>query len=65
MSKEDRDAIRQAAAKALAWELYATAGYGRTRSRVSVEDFDRELRSAARKWNATRKNLNRRKEHQP
>jgi len=65
MSKADRDAIRQAAAKALAWELYATAGYCRTRSRVSVEDFDRELRSAARKWSATRKNLNRRKEHQP
>jgi hypothetical protein len=62
MSKEDRDAILQAAAKTLAWELYAAAGYCRTRSRISVENFDRELRSAVRKWNATHKNLNRRKE---
>ena len=62
MSKEDCDAILQAAAKTLAWELYAAAGYGRTRSRISVENFDRELCSAVRKWNATHKNLNRRKE---
>jgi hypothetical protein len=62
MSKEDRDAILQAAAKTLAGELYAAAGYCRTRSRISVENFDRELRSAVRKWNATHKNLNRRKE---
>ena len=62
MSKKDRDAILQAAAKTLAWELCAAAGYGRTRSRISVENFDRELRSAVREWNATHKNLNRRKE---
>ena len=62
MSKGDKDAILQAAAKTLAWELYAAAGYCRTRSRISVENFDRELRSALRKWNATHKNLNRRKE---
>ena len=62
MSKEDRDAILQAAAKTLAWELYAAAGYGRTRARISVEKFDRELRSAVRKWIATDKNLNKRKE---
>ena len=65
MRKEGRAAILQAAAKTLAWDLYAAAGYGRTRSRISVEDFDRELRSALRKWSATHKNLNRRKEQYP
>jgi hypothetical protein len=65
MSKEDRDRILQAAAKVLAWELYATAGYCRTRSRISTEKFDRELRSALGRWSATRNNLNSRKEHQP
>ena len=62
MSKEDRDAILQATAKTLAWELYAVAGYGRMRTRISVETFDRELRSAARKWSATHSNLKKRKE---
>jgi len=62
MRKEDRDAILQAAAKALAWELYAAAGYGRLRTRISVETFDCELRSAVRAWSATHNNLNRRKE---
>jgi len=62
MSNEDRDAILQAAANTLVWELFAAAGYGRTRSPISVENFDRELCSAVRKWNATHKNLNRRKE---
>ncbi len=32
MSKADKDAILQAAAKSLAWELYAAAGYGRART---------------------------------
>jgi hypothetical protein len=63
MRNRDRDAILQAAAKTLAWELYAVAGYGRMRSRISVEKFDRELRSAARRWSATRGNLTKRKEH--
>ena len=62
MSKADRDAILQAAAKTLAWELHAAAGYGRARARISVERFDRELRSAALHWSATHKNLKRRKE---
>jgi hypothetical protein len=57
MSKEDRDAILQAAAKTLAWELYAAAGYCRTRSRISIENFACELCSALRKWNATHQNL--------
>jgi len=65
MSKADRDAILQAAAKAVVWDLFAAAGYGRARSRISVEDFDRELRSAVGKWRATHKNLNRRKEQYP
>lgn len=58
MSRTDKDAILQAAAKTLAWELYAAAGYGRTRTRISVDRFDRELRSAARAWIAIHKNLN-------
>ena len=62
MSKKDRDAILQAAAKTLAWDLYAAAGYCRARSRISVDNFDRELRSALREWSATHKNLNRGKE---
>lgn len=63
MHNQDRDAILQAAAKTLAWGLYAAAGYGRMRSRISVEEFDRELRSAARRWSATHRNLTKRKEH--
>ncbi len=61
MSKEGRDAILQAAAKTLAWELYAVAGYGRTRARISVDRFDRELRSAVRQWKATHGNLTKKK----
>ncbi len=63
MNKEDRDVILQAAAKTLAWGLYATTGYGRMRQRISTQGFDRDLRSALRQWSATQKNLNRRKEH--
>ena len=62
MSNQDRDAILQAAAKTLVWELYEVAGYGRIRTQISVERFDEVLRAAAEKWSATRKNLKRRKE---
>ena len=62
MNKEDRISILQAAAKTLAWELFAAAEYGHTRAWISIEDFDRELRSSARRWRATHKNLNTRKE---
>jgi hypothetical protein len=62
MSNQDRDALLQAAAKTLAWELYAVAGYGRTRTRISVERFGRELRAAAQRWSATHRNLTRGKE---
>jgi hypothetical protein len=62
MSKEDRDVILQAAAKALAWDLFATAGCGQLRQRISTELFDRKLRSAVRQWRTTHKNLNIRKE---
>ena len=62
MSRQDRDAILQAAAKTLAWAVLAAAGYGRTRARISVEKFDRELRSAAMQWSITNKNLKRLKE---
>jgi hypothetical protein len=57
MSNEGKAAILQAAAKVLAWELYAASGYGRTHTRISVEKFDRELRSAVRQWNTIHNNL--------
>ena len=62
MRNGSQSAILQAVAKTLAWELYAAAGYGRMRARISVERFDRELHSAARRWEATHKNLKKRKE---
>ena len=61
MSKEDTVAIRMAAAKALAWDVYAAGGYGRTRARVNVKHFDRTLRSSLRQWNALNHNLKPRK----
>ncbi len=62
MQKEDRSAILQAAARTLAWELFAAGGYGRLRVRIDVEHFDRLLRSAVRQWSATQQNLTNRKE---
>lgn len=62
MKKQDRDAILQAAAKTLAWELYAVAGYGRLRVPISVERFHDALRCATRQWNTTQRNLTERKE---
>lgn len=57
MSKKiDRNLILQAAAKALAWKLFAASGYCRTRRLINVENFDREFRAAFRNWNATRRN---------
>ncbi len=60
MRKEGRAAILQAAAKTLAWELFAVAWYGRTYARIDLERFDRELRSAIRHWSVIHKNLNQR-----
>jgi len=57
MNKADKNAVLGAAAKTLAWELHATAGYGRTRAYVDVERFERELFSAVRQWRAAQKNL--------
>jgi hypothetical protein len=51
------NAVLQAAAKSLVWDLYATAGYGRTRAFVDVEKFERELFAAARQWRAAHSNL--------
>jgi hypothetical protein len=65
MKTRDQDAILQAAAKTLVWQLFAVAGYGRTRTPISVKRFDRELRTAVRQWNATHRNLKQRKEQQP
>jgi hypothetical protein len=58
MQSGDRDALLQSAAKSLAWEIFAAAGYCRTRYRISAENFDEQLRSALRQWSATRHNLN-------
>jgi len=57
VTQASADAVLQAAAKALAWELYSFAGYGRTRAYVDVEKFDRELRSAVLQWRAAHENL--------
>ncbi len=65
MKNNDRDAVLQAAAKALAGELFAAAGYGRLRTPISVQGFDRELRKAADQWKATHRNLKKRREQEP
>ena len=57
MTNSSTDALLGAAAKVLAWELYAAAGYARVRTPVNVERFNRELLSAAARWKATRNNL--------
>ena len=57
MSRASANAVLQAAAKVLAWELYSVAGYGRTRAFVNVEKFDRALLTAARQWRAAHANL--------
>jgi len=62
MNRKSQNVILQATAKALAWDLFVAAGYGRTRIPISIETFHRELRSAARSWSTTHQNLNRRKE---
>jgi hypothetical protein len=57
MLRASANSVLQAAAKSLAWELYAAAGYGRTRAYVNVEKFERELFAAARQWRTTHSNL--------
>ncbi len=57
MTKASTNAVLQAAAKSLSWDLYATAGYCRTRAFVNVEKFERELFAAARQWRAAHSNL--------
>jgi hypothetical protein len=59
MSRASTNSVLQAAAKSLAWELYATAGYGRTRAFVNVEKFERELFAAASQWRTAHSNLER------
>lgn len=49
--------VLESAAKVLAWELYAAAGYCRTRKFVDIDKFERELLSAARQWKAAHANL--------
>ena len=57
MTKASTNAVLQAAAKSLTWDLFAAAGYCRTRRFVNVEKFECELFSAARQWRATYSNL--------
>ena len=57
MSRASTNSVLQAAAKSLAWDLYATAGYGRTRAYVNVEKFEHVLFTAARQWRTTHSNL--------
>jgi len=59
MSRASTNSVLQAAAKSLVWDLFAAAGYGRTRAYVNVEKFERELFSAARQWRTTHSNLER------
>lgn len=59
MTKASKNAILEAAAKALAWELYAAAAYCRGRASVNVERFERKLSSGLKSWTTTHKNLNR------
>ncbi len=61
MTRASTRAVMEAAAKSLAWDLFATAGYGRTRAYVNVEKFERELFTAARQWRATHSNLERKR----
>jgi len=57
MTRASTYAVLQAAAKSLVWDLFAAAGYCRTKAFVDVEKFERELFSAARQWRATHSNL--------
>ncbi len=57
MTQASTNAVLQAAAKILAGELFAAAGYCQTRAYVNVEKFERELLSAARQWRSTQANL--------
>ena len=57
MTTASTNAVLQAAAKALAWELFVKAGYCRTRAFINVDKFERELLSAARQWRAAHANL--------
>ena len=57
MTRASTNAVLQAAAKSLAWDLFAAAGYCRTRAFVNVEKFERELLSAVRQWRSAHANL--------
>jgi hypothetical protein len=57
MLRASANSVLQAAAKSLAWDLFAEAAYCRTRRYVDVEKFDRALLSAARQWKAAHANL--------
>ena len=58
MNKVDRKAILEEAAKTIALRLFDAASYCRTRARVDIKEFDRELRSAIQRWRTVHHNLN-------
>ena len=57
MTRSSTNAVLRAAAKSLAWDLFAAAGYCRTRAFVNIDKFERELLSAARQWRTAHANL--------
>src|SRR5712691_467386 len=57
MTRASTNAVLQAAAKSLVWDLFAAAGYCRTRAFVNVEKFERELFNAVRQWRTAHANL--------
>jgi hypothetical protein len=57
MTTSSTNAVLRAAAKSLAWDLFAAAGYCRTRAFVDIDKFERGLLSAARQWKAAHANL--------
>jgi hypothetical protein len=57
MSRASANSVLRAAARALTWDLYAAAGYCRTKTPINLERFECELLSAVRHWKSVRANL--------
>ena len=57
MTRASTNAVLQAAAKSLVWDLFTAAGYCRTRAFVNIEKFEYALFSAARQWRTAHSNL--------
>ena len=57
MSRASANSVLRAAARALTWDLFAAAGYCRTKAHLDIEQFERELLSVVRHWKSVRANL--------